>query len=51
MGRWEAEHDTPPMPTSAGVFRDLFGFRKWQDSAPRAEAQIGRQPHLAKTAP
>jgi prephenate dehydrogenase len=33
-GRWEEERESPPMPTSGGVFRDLFGFRKWQIAPP-----------------
>jgi len=30
LGRWEEEREAPPMPTSSGMFRDLFGFGKWR---------------------
>ena len=30
LGRWEEERDSPPMPMSSGMFRDLFGFGKWR---------------------
>ena len=30
LGRWEEEREAPPMPTSSGMFRDLFGFSKWR---------------------
>ena len=33
-GRWEEDRESPPMPTSGGVIRDLFGFRKWQIPPP-----------------
>ena len=34
LGRWEEERESPPMPTSGGVFRDLFGFGKWRIPPP-----------------
>jgi prephenate dehydrogenase len=34
LGRWEEARESPPMPTSGGVIRDLFGFRKWQIAPP-----------------
>jgi prephenate dehydrogenase len=30
LGRWEEARDAPPLPTSPGMFRDLFGFGKWR---------------------
>ena len=34
LGRWEEEREAPPMPTSGGMFRDLFGFGKWRIPPP-----------------
>lgn len=30
LGRWEEIPETPPLPSSSGMFRDLFGFGKWR---------------------
>jgi hypothetical protein len=34
LGRWEEDRESSPMPTSGGVFRDLFGFGKWRIPSP-----------------
>jgi prephenate dehydrogenase len=34
LGRWEEERESPPMPTSSGMFRDLFSFGKWRIPSP-----------------
>ena len=41
LGRWEEERESPPMPTSSGMFRDLFGFGKWRIPPPGQKRKIG----------
>ncbi len=33
-GRWEEARESPPLPTSSGMFRDLFAFGKWRIPPP-----------------
>jgi prephenate dehydrogenase len=34
LGRWNEEQTSPPMPSSGGMFRDMFGFGKWRIPPP-----------------
>jgi len=36
-GNWDESQDTPPLPTSSTMFRDLFGFGKWRGAPDRGK--------------
>jgi prephenate dehydrogenase len=38
-GSWDESQDTPPLPSSGTMFRDLFGFGKWRTPADRAKGK------------